>query len=178
MEVLLGSTPNGSAPLYARACLEPFRAAPMKAQVRLASPAERWGGFGTCGWIGAGRPKSVQPLVDADIMPARVHAVPARDYDRLCRARLTTLAALWNCFGPRVDSESRRQGPSSTPPWTRRRGRTSGLDASRQGPLSRQPDASVDSIGCNLLLIRTFAPKEVAGPDPGQPVRPRRRHVT
>ena len=74
MEDLLGSTPNGSAPLYARACLEPFRAAPMKAQVRLASPPERRGGFGTCGWIGAGRPNSVQPTVAADVMPARVHA--------------------------------------------------------------------------------------------------------
>ena len=127
-------------------------------------------GFGTCGWIGAGRPKSVQPLVAADVMPARVHAVRVRDYDRLRRARLTTLAALWNCFGPRADSGSRRQGPSSTPPWTRRRGRTRGLDSSRPGPLSRQPDASVDSIGCNLLLIRTFALKEVAGPNPGRPV--------
>ena len=39
-------------------------------------------------------------------------------------------------------------------------------------------DASVDNIGCNLLLIRTFALKEEAGPDPGQLVRPRRRHVT
>ena len=67
---------------------------------RLASPAERWGGFGTCGWIGAGRPKSVQPLVAADVMPARVHTVRVRDYDRLRRAKLTTLAALWNCFGP------------------------------------------------------------------------------
>ena len=46
------------------------------------------------------RPKSVQPLVAADVMPARVHAVRARDYDRLRRARLTTLAVLWNCFGP------------------------------------------------------------------------------
>ena len=33
MEDLLGSTPNGRVPLYARTCLEPFRAAPMKAQV-------------------------------------------------------------------------------------------------------------------------------------------------
>ena len=53
---------------------EPSRAAPMKAQVRLASPPERRGGFGTCGWIGAGRPNSVQPTVAADVMPARVHA--------------------------------------------------------------------------------------------------------
>ena len=35
----------------------------------------------------------------------------------------------------------------------------------------------MDSIGCNLLLIRTFALKEEAGPNPGQPERPRRRHV-
>ena len=27
----------------------------------------------------------------------------------------------------------------------------------------------MDSIGCNLLLIRTIALKEVAGPNPGQP---------
>ena len=53
---------------------EPSRAAPMKAHVRLASPPERRGGFGTCGWIGAGRPNSVQPTVAADVMPTRVHA--------------------------------------------------------------------------------------------------------
>ena len=93
----------------------------------------------------------------------------ARDYDRLRRARLTTLAETWNCFGPRADSDSRRQGPSSTPPCSRRRGRIRGLDASRPGPLSRQADASVDYIGCNLLLTRTIALKKVAGPNPGQP---------
>ena len=85
---------------------------------RLASPAERWGGFGTCGWTGAGRTKSVQPLVAADAMPARVHAVYVRDYDRLRRARFTTLAALQTFFGPRADSDSRPQGPSSNPPCT------------------------------------------------------------
>ena len=94
---------------------EPSRAAPMKAQVRLASPSERRGGFGTCGWRGAGRPKPVQPLVAADVMPARVHAVCVRDYDRLRRARFTTLAALRTCFGSRADPDSRTQGPSSTP---------------------------------------------------------------
>ena len=127
-----------------------FEPPPPASALRLASPSERRGGFGTCGWIGAGRPNSVQPLVAADVMPARVHAVRARDYDRLRRARLglTTLAETWNCFGPRADSDSRRQGPSSTPPCSRRRGRTCGLDASRPGPLSRQADASVDCIGC------------------------------
>ena len=34
---------------------EPSRAAPMKAQVRLASPPERRGGFGTCGWMRCGQ---------------------------------------------------------------------------------------------------------------------------
>jgi hypothetical protein len=87
-----------------------------RTQVRLASPAERRGGFGTCGWRGAGRPKPVQPLVAADVMPARVHAVRVRDYDRLRRARFTTLAALRTCFGSRADPDSRTQGPSSTPP--------------------------------------------------------------
>ena len=96
----LGSTPSRSVRLYACACLKSCQAAPKKSQVRLASPAERWGGFGTCGWRGAGRPKPVQPLVAADVMPARVHAVRVRDYDRLRRARFTTLAALRNCFGP------------------------------------------------------------------------------
>ena len=111
----LGSTPSGSVRLYACACLKSCRAAPEKAQVRLASPSERRGGFGTCGWRGAGRPKPVQPLVAADVMPARVHAVRVRDYDRLRRARFTTLAALRTCFGSRADPDSRTQGPSSTP---------------------------------------------------------------
>ena len=58
------------------------------------------------GQVRAG-PESVQPLVAADAMPARVHAVRVRDYDRLHRARLTTLAALRTCLGPlpRADSE-------------------------------------------------------------------------
>ena len=110
----LGSTPSGSVPLYACACPKP-PGRTKKAQVRLASPSERRGGFGTCGWRGAGRPKPVQPLVAADVMPARVHAVRVRDYDRLRRARFTTLAALRTCFGPRADPDSRTQGPSSTP---------------------------------------------------------------
>ena len=73
---------------------------------RLASPAERWGGFGTCGWIDAGRPKSVQPLVAADVMLARVHAVRVRDYDRLRRARLTTLVRHFGtASAPLADSD-------------------------------------------------------------------------
>ena len=51
----LGSTPSGSVPLYACACPKP-PSRTKKAQVRLASPSERRGGFGTCGWTGAGRP--------------------------------------------------------------------------------------------------------------------------
>ena len=52
----LGSTPSGSVPLYACACPKP-PGRTKKAQVRLASPSERRGGFGTCGWTGAGRPR-------------------------------------------------------------------------------------------------------------------------
>jgi hypothetical protein len=52
----LGSTPSGSALLYACARPKP-PSRTKKAQVRLASPSERRGGFGTCGWTGAGRPR-------------------------------------------------------------------------------------------------------------------------
>ena len=63
------------------------------------------------GQVRAG-PESVQPLVAADAMPARVHAVRVRDYDRLHRARLTTLAALRTCLGPSLGPT---RNPSSRP---------------------------------------------------------------
>jgi hypothetical protein len=107
----------------------------------------------------------------------RVHALRVRDCDHTHRART------YRDLGPReslrysTDLEAHQQGRCSTPPCTRREGRTSWLDVvSRDHPSSNlMPQAC--RAGCSLNRPGRTRGKE-AGSGLGQLRRPGRRHVT
>ena len=117
-----------------------------------------------------GTPKSVQPLVAAAAMPARVHAARVRDYDRLRRAWILqrllhygAASALRPTQKPVLKVRALRhlvhEGEGGPSRWT--------YVARVYSPDNLMPLA--DRVGCNLTIIGPRPSRNEAGPNPGQP---------
>ena len=169
MEDFLGSSPIGSAPLYACARPNTYSRPHPKAQVRLVTAGHLCRGFGTCGCIGVVTPKPFQPRRSHGGTGPRCRGpsqgprplVPGQDLPRLRSTEL--LQPPWLTRKPVLKVRALRHllhdgegGPRA------------GLSRPRQP--SRQPDASNGLHWLHPYLARARALEEGhAGPVSDKP---------